>query len=96
MVEIIGFTEAGYWHLNIHSSRRKIFVKESAFCDYVKIQGQEQYESQKMCQQVRISESLTHRHRQHSSSNHCHTRAQQCIIIEHRLTNGTTVLPSSA
>ena len=47
LVEIICFTEAGSWHLNGHSSRRKIIVKERAFCDSVKIQGQEQYESQK-------------------------------------------------
>ena len=46
-VEIISFTEVGYWHLNGHSPRRKTIVKESAFCDSVKIQGQEQYETPK-------------------------------------------------
>ena len=42
LVEILSFTEVGYWHLNGLSSGRKIIVKESALCDSVKIQGQEQ------------------------------------------------------
>ena len=46
LVEIICFTEGGSWHLNGHSSRRKIIVNESALCDSVKMQGQEKCESQ--------------------------------------------------
>ena len=47
LVEIVRFTKVSYLHLNGQSSGRKIIVKESELCDSVKIQGQEQYESQK-------------------------------------------------
>ena len=40
------FTETGSEHLNGHSPRRRIIIKESAFGDSVKIQGQKQCERQ--------------------------------------------------
>ena len=44
---VIPFTEAGSYHLNGGSSRWKIIVNESAIGACVKIQDQEQSESQK-------------------------------------------------
>ena len=48
-----------------------MFARERAFGESVKIQGQEQCESQKDVNKKIFTETLTHRNSEHRSSTHC-------------------------